>query len=350
MKSYVNVVLVYLSIIILFTQCVVENKRENTNLKTESIIDENIYNKELKHQIFPKYQFAIKTPLILEDISSQSKNQFALQYGVVEYPNDNSKSTAYQLIVHVPPNYNFETQSSFKHSMLNSNNELKWIQTTIGEQNIEAYISSFVQNGVSAKSILIFREEYILTINVMSNLDLESKYQFVADNFLFTDTKTEQKTNQNHSQLSFNAVKYESNKFSIAYPRHYDVIEKPFPNVDVSFVTPSDGENYQANFNIVASTGKNRTLEEIIVASVKQLKELPYNYKIISNEFVQINGFRFSKIVSNAVMMGYPIISTHYTLLLDNKLYVITFSNDNNSFTKTDKQIINEIIESFKPL
>lgn len=344
MKKNLKVILIFCFVCIgLFTQCKIENESKSQQNTPET--------KSEYKQVFSEYHLEVKTPIELADISNESNHQFALHYGAVEHPNDKNKLTAYQFMISIPSNYE-QGRAIIKSKLLKTNN-LQWSECYIGENgNIQAYVSRFNNKGVETKSLAIFTDDYILGINVMSNTNLDEKFQYVTDNIFFTkELDKHHKENKHTSQkLNFDAKTYESDKYTILHPSSYDIIEKPFPNVDVAFVSPSNGVDYQPNFNVVVDMNNNKTLEEIIIRSVTQLKELPYNYQIISNDIERINGLKYSKIVSNSVMMGYPVRSSHYTLLLLNKLYIITFCNEKESYSDKEEKIINEIIHSFKPL
>lgn len=140
-------------------------------------------------QSFPEYGFSIKAPCKLEDVSAHSSGNFLLNLGGVTDGNDMQKMAAYQFIVtRLPIGYkNFsKTELSKKiDDMLRQQtshfNNVEAIR--VGYEEFPGYAGYTTHQGLQQKGMMFVVNNYIIAMTVMTNNDLEAKFNKFSNGF-----------------------------------------------------------------------------------------------------------------------------------------------------------------------
>lgn len=133
------------------------------------------------YQVFPEYGFAIKAPVTLEDVSSLSDGDFALNYAGVQDTNAPS-SCFYQIMISKLPagykNYSEkEITGKVKEMLKEQMSRFKAVQPIFfSENSYVGYVGETTFNGKKQKGVMFYRDGCIYALTVISNSMLESRF------------------------------------------------------------------------------------------------------------------------------------------------------------------------------
>lgn len=138
---------------------------------------------------FPEYGFSIQAPCKLEDVSVHSSGDFLLNLGGVTDGNDMQKMAAYQFIVtRLPIGYkNFS-----KAELTKKIDDMLRLQTShfnnvesirVGYEEFPGYVGYTTHQGLRQKGMMFAVNNYIIAMTVMTNNDLETKFNKFSNGF-----------------------------------------------------------------------------------------------------------------------------------------------------------------------
>ncbi len=141
------------------------------------------------HLEFAKYGFSIDTPCKFEDVSSKANGDFLLNYGGITDGNDQDKMAAYQLIVtRMPVGYKDlprKQYESFVDKALRS--QVQHFKTyksiRFGYEEYPGYVCETMHKGYRQKAVIFAKENYIIALTLISNNELDSKFNKYTNGF-----------------------------------------------------------------------------------------------------------------------------------------------------------------------
>ena len=139
------------------------------------------YYRSKGYQVFERFRLAVKAPVKLFDISDQAQGDFAMNYGGIV---DDGKSTmaAYQIMItSLPHGYLDYSESEIKvlvdnliKDKVSGFNNVKKIY--FGEDDCPGYSMETSIYGYKQKSVMFYRNGHIYAISVISNYQLEQRF------------------------------------------------------------------------------------------------------------------------------------------------------------------------------
>ena len=138
---------------------------------------------------FPEYGFSITAPCQLEDVSAHSSGDFLLNLGGVTNENDMQKMAAYQFIVtRLPIGYKNLSKAELSRridNMLRQQtsrfNNVEPIR--VGYEEFPGYVGYTQHQGLQQKGMMFAVNNYIIAMTVMTNNDLEAKFNKFSNGF-----------------------------------------------------------------------------------------------------------------------------------------------------------------------
>jgi len=178
-----------LSIVVLFTATgIVQtigmysgDSFKNNKIRYISQRNETYY-KSKGYQVFSEYQFAVKCPAILKEVSRQSNDNFDFNY---EGSNDD---TFYQImIIRIPDGTRDMSKNEYREFLQNMfGNKGGGKHVLWGEENLPAYLlDDYVQDGYKGRGIAVERNGRVYAINILTNSNLKAKFNGFTNNFQF---------------------------------------------------------------------------------------------------------------------------------------------------------------------
>ena len=163
---------------------------------------------------FSEYGFVLNAPCEMKDVSAQASGDFLLNYGGVTDGNDPSRMTAYQLIVTLlPVGYKDIPKDELASkidilikSRMSSMKNVKPIN--FGYEGYKGYVGESTHNGMGQKGVIFSKENYIIALTVITNNDLNAKFNKFTNGFkaVSITTKTTKKvsaTKKTAQRLAF---------------------------------------------------------------------------------------------------------------------------------------------------
>lgn len=134
------------------------------------------------YQTFSDYQFAVKCPAILKDVSMQSNDDFDFNYA------GSTDETFYQImIVRIPAgrlDLTREEEKEFLIKMFAARGGGKSVLW--GDDNYPAYLfDDYTQEGYKGRGIAVAREGYIYAFNVITKSDLDATFNSFTNSVKF---------------------------------------------------------------------------------------------------------------------------------------------------------------------
>ena len=160
------------------------------------------------YQVFPEYGFAIKAPVSLEDVSSISEGDFALNYAGVQDGNSPS-SCFYQIMISKLPvgykNYSErEITGKVKEMLKEQMSSFKAVQQVFfSENSYVGYVGETSFNGKKQKGVMFYREGCIYAMTVISNSMLETRFNAFTNAIKFFPKETSYSTNTSSGRRQF---------------------------------------------------------------------------------------------------------------------------------------------------
>jgi hypothetical protein len=147
--------------------------------------------KEYGYQVFEEYGFVIKAPCMLKDVSEQVGGDFVLNCGGIENENNPFKTVFYQLMLSklpvgyrdIPEN---EMKSKVDAKLKASMKQFKNVKAiSFGNESYPGYVGDTSFNGYKQKGLMFFKENYIFALTIITNNDLESKFNQFTNSLKF---------------------------------------------------------------------------------------------------------------------------------------------------------------------
>ncbi len=144
---------------------------------------------------FPEYGFSINAPCVMKDVSAHSSGNFLINYGGVTDENNPEKMAAYQLIViRVPVGYRDFSKEEYGRmvdkalrSQAQKFKSFKPIR--FGYEEYPGYVCETNHNGYGQKGVYFAKENYIIALTVISNNNLNAKFNKFTNGFKSLTTK-----------------------------------------------------------------------------------------------------------------------------------------------------------------
>jgi len=360
---------IFLAMLIFACGCV-NNPTQVTeiiNIKNEIVpnnIDENYY-KSKGFQVFTEFNFAVKSPAVLRDVSRQSSSSFEFNYAGFLNENSETELVFYQITVikipveqkNIPED---EVQKMFRDFF---NETVSGKPVPWGEEKFPAYVNDYVHNGFTGRGISVLVNGKVYGFNVITNNDLNSKFNSFINSVVFFDSQhstvkisdelpTLEAESFNNRLTVPNVVTYTNRqrRFSIDYPQGWEKQENQVQNIQfISFLAPEDVTNFRTNFNVIVSN-RTESVDVLFQMTQRQNSSRLVGYILNEKEYVSINGTRGIKQIASYRLNGHAVKGIQYILKkADNTVYTITFTVGER-FYQRDKNLIESIIQSFKPL
>jgi len=312
----------------------------------EPTIKNEAYYKSKGYQVFSEYNFTVKCPATLRDISRQSNDSFDFNYA------GNTDNAFYQIaIIKLPTDKKNMSRNEYKE-LLESKGGGKYVLW--GEDELPAYLlNDYTQNGYRGRGIAVGLNGMIYTFNVMSKDNLDADFNSFTNSVYFFDTPNISNTVpevESQSKISAVGLTYTNRQkgFSIDYPKGWEINEVSSMQA-VAFLAPENEANFRTNFNVITSN-RTETLDRLFQIAQQQItnSNVFAGYKLDDKEYVSINGINGIKIVASYKLSGYAVKGVQYILKkADNTVYTITFTVGEPSY-QNDKYLVENIIQSFK--
>ena len=134
--------------------------------------------------------------------------------------------------------------------------------------------------------------------------------------------------------------------FTIAYPKKWEVMERPSEQVSAVMIEPANGDNFRNNMNIIVALKSENLSFASTDNSERQMKQVFSDYKILSKEMIKLRGKSCLELLTSCTMGGYSVIQNQYIFKKGNIAYVISFTISKDRYNQekgTIKDIINSI-------
>jgi hypothetical protein len=168
---------------ILFVVCVsaflsscgqAQNRQTPANAKTDV---------EKKFRLsFPEYGFLLDAPCEMKDVSAYSSGNFLVNYGGVTDGNSPEKMAAYQLLViRVPVGYKDLSKDEYEKMVdkalrMQAQRFKKYKPIKFSYEEYPGYACETTHNGYRQKGVYFVKENFIIALTVISNNNLEAKF------------------------------------------------------------------------------------------------------------------------------------------------------------------------------
>ena len=313
------------------------------------------YYKSKGYQVFTDYQFAVKSPVTLEDISMRSNDNFDFNYAGIS-----SDDSYYQImIIKLPIGYKNYQEDDIKAMLRERFGQQGGGENVLfGDENLPAYLSNYVHNGYKGKGIAVYRNGLIYAFNVMTKGSLDTKFNSFTNNVCFlneldkpqnqisNNTESTININENPSETT-NMEFHESSKYnySIKYPKDWIFVEDY--NRLVVFIAAV--ENSSKNFNITIINGVKKSLKDLVEGNKKEMKNTFPDVKVLEECSLLVNGKECIKVDTQCTNLeeNYQQYNSMYSFVHGGKMYIINFGCDIKEMDSY-KKTIRKIISSFK--
>lgn len=140
------------------------------------------------YQVFNQYNLAIKTPVRLENLASQSRERHDFNYGGLADSRSESRQAFYQVIINNFPatyrNLPESEKAAFEEDML------KAIPEDAKEISLEghrAFVYTYRHNNMRAKSLMLFKNGRTYGFNLITNNNLDGKFEELLKSIHFIE-------------------------------------------------------------------------------------------------------------------------------------------------------------------
>ena len=144
------------------------------------------YYRSKGYQVFPEFEFAVKCPCTLSDISQRVHGDNDLSYGCTMNENSDEKFIMYQILVKkVPDGYLYASVDKKKEV------EEKLFTSFDGEtkrvvfNGVNAVVISYNNKGITGRAIAFIKNGATFTFNLMTNDGLEENFNSLTNNIKF---------------------------------------------------------------------------------------------------------------------------------------------------------------------
>ena len=138
---------------------------------------------------FPEYGFSVNAPCVMKDVSAHSSGNFLINYGGVTDENNPEKMAAYQLIViRVPVGYRDLSKEEYERMVdkalrLQAQRFKTFKPVRFGYEEYPGYVCETSHNGYGQKGVYFAKENYIIALTVISNNNLNAKFNKFTNGF-----------------------------------------------------------------------------------------------------------------------------------------------------------------------
>lgn len=133
--------------------------------------------------------------------------------------------------------------------------------------------------------------------------------------------------------------------FTIAYPKKWQVLEKPTAKVSVVMIEAENGDQFRNNLNIIVTLRGEKLSSAFTDDSERQMKQVFPDYKILSKEMTKLRGKNCLRLLTSCTMEGYPVIQDQYIFKKENIAYLMSFTISKDRYEQ-EKNTIKDIINS----
>lgn len=182
-------IIISLSLAFAFSVTTSCQQQGNTNTNTVGEESHSVPNNIEYTQSFPEYGFSITAPCKLNDVSAHSRGDFLLNLGGITDENNRAKMAAYQFIVtRLPVGYKNLSKTELSKKV----DEMLRQQTSqfknsepikVGYEELPGYVGYTEHNGLQQKGMMFAYNNYIIAMTVMTNNDLEAKFNKFTNGF-----------------------------------------------------------------------------------------------------------------------------------------------------------------------
>lgn len=136
---------------------------------------------------FKEYGFSVTSPCALEE--EQVQGEIEADFLGIENPDDSVNATAYQVVVHKIPS-RFE---DFSEAQLNEYMDqmkasgLTNVEKVLFSDKYIGFVGDKYQNGAMNRMVMFNKGDYLITLMVGANTDLENKFKNFTDSFKAID-------------------------------------------------------------------------------------------------------------------------------------------------------------------
>lgn len=154
---------------------------------SQSIKDASYY-KSKGFQVFPDYSLAVKMPVILKDVSGQTKEHHDCNYGAMADEYSKEKRAFYQVIIdRLPASFGVLSkaeQDAYIDKIYTSSTGVTK-KVVFGAEKLTAFVMSFKQNGMTGKGIIIVRNGNNYGFTLITNYKLLERFNTLTNSIEF---------------------------------------------------------------------------------------------------------------------------------------------------------------------
>lgn len=357
---------------ILASSCQVNSKGQDEGNQNSRNLKEIAYYQEKDYQIFQEYGFAIKAPCLLEDVSNQVSGEFLLNYGGITEKDNPAKITFYQLAINrLPIGYKdmpadklkSAIDSKIKDAMKNLRNCKSIL---FGYEKYQGYIGECTTKGYNQKGLMFSKDDYIICLTVISNDNLEEKFNSFTNSFKSIKDNVTQTSSMNDGTIKRGDKSkvdnvhlgklYSNENFSIKYPATWQIVQDDSQvtnntSISVQIMEKQKNDNdFRPNINIIVSKKKwSEPTSYLAKNTISQNKQIMNSYQLLEqSDNISISNCQGSLIDYTFNIQGYKLHGIQYILKKkDNTTFIITVTTDAAKHSK-QKVISDALINSLK--
>lgn len=356
MKTSKSTIIAAIIIPLFAVSCVNQSARNQT---TTTIVSEDI--EHTKN--FEELGFSITTPCQLNDVSSHSSGNFVANYGGVVDENDASKMAAYQVIVtKLPIGYKNLSKSALNNFIDNALRKAVSNLTNVEKINFSyndypGYVGYSTHNGLKQKGVMFSMNEYIIALTLMTNYNLEERFNKFTNGFKTLSSSSEPIENSVNKSIAISSTlpeKFNHSRFSFNYPSDWAITQQNAKATSNSIIAVQimdqsvRDDEFASNINVIISDNKySESSSELARISYNQVKEAGLSCHLNGIKDVKVGGRQSSVTDYTASVQGFRLRVLQYIVKRsDNTTLTITLTLDNNKYSSL-KRIATEIINSF---
>ena len=288
----------------------------------------------------------------------------------------NNARTNINVVSSINATESIEEIFQISQSLINSNSQIFGNYRLVKKEDIILnnikgikIISTWRTNGVEIvgfQYILKKTDNTCYTITLTIRLSVDKREADIAESIIDSfnsepyDNSVQRSTlsdtsssNSSTTQQTLTTYTNQSRRFSIDYPRGWSVnANAQAAGVQgVAFLAPENWNNFRSNFNVITSN-RTESVDRLVQITQQQISNSNVfaGYKLDTKEYVTINGINGIKIIASYRLSGYAVKGIQYTLKkMDNTTYIISFTVGEPSYQR-DRNLVEDIIKSFKSL
>lgn len=172
------------SLLALNIACTMSGTDNVTSVRHNQDISETSYTYPYR-----EYGFSITAPCKMEDVSQYTSGDFLINLGGITDKNDSKKIAAYQFMVtRLPVGYRnipaSELSSRVDELLRITFSNLENLEAVkVGYEGFPGYVGYSFSNGLRQKGMIFSMNNYIIALTVMTNNNLEEKFNRFSNGF-----------------------------------------------------------------------------------------------------------------------------------------------------------------------